>query len=91
MADVYVTLVLMPTGPDVDTAKIAEDAKRVISTFGGRVTEHAEKPFAFGLKQVEIVFVMPEEKGDLEPLEKELQGVEGVESVQVTRVSRAFG
>ncbi len=91
MADVYVTLQVMPTSPDVSMDTLRDAVSEKITAFGGRVTEHAVKPFAFGLQSLEIVFVMPEEKGDLEPLEKDIAGLGDVESVQVVRVSRAFG
>ncbi len=91
MADVYVTLQVMPSGPEVDMDGLTQQVSERIQSFDGRVTEHAVKPFAFGLKSLEIIFVMPEEKGDIEPLEKDIKRLEGVESVQVLRVSRAFG
>ncbi|MCD6590009.1 elongation factor 1-beta [Candidatus Woesearchaeota archaeon] len=92
MANVVVTIRIMPTSPDVDLGVIEEEAKKKIREFTG-IDEFRTsiEPIAFGLKALMITFLSPEEKGDTEPLEKELEGIEGVESIQVVDVRRAVG
>ena len=48
-------------------------------------------PIAFGLKALDILFVMDEAKGSTEELEKTVSQIEGVESVEVPDVRRAVG
>lgn len=92
MANVIVTLKIMPVSPDIDLAKIESEAKNKIISFAGegdmRITQ---EPIAFGLKALNILFVMDEKKGSTESLEKEISTIEGVQSVEVTDVRRAVG
>ena len=50
-----------------------------------------EQPIAFGLKALNIIFVMDEAKGSTEPLEDSVSDIEGVQSVEITDVRRAVG
>jgi len=91
MANVVVTLKVMPKGIDVDLKALSELVKEKISAFGGEVGKVEEKPVAFGLRSLIIYFVMPEEKGSTEPLEKEIEMLNDVESVDIVDVRRAIG
>ena len=48
-------------------------------------------PVAFGLKALNVTFVMDEKKGSTDALEADLGVIEGVESVEVTDVRRTIG
>lgn len=92
MANVIVTMKIMPESPDSDLAKIEADAKAKIVAFAGEGDMKAEQePVAFGLNALKILFVMAEDKGSTEELEKEVASVEGVNSVEITDVRRAIG
>ena len=91
MAKVIVTLKIMPESPDIKLDKIQEQAKRIIADFGGDVGKVEEKPIAFGLKALYIIFIMDESKGSTETLEDSVSEIEGVKSVEVTDVRRAVG
>jgi len=91
MADVVVTMKIMPKGVDVNMGELAERIKEKVASFGGEVGKIEEKPVAFGLKSLMVYFVMPEEKGSTEPLEKEISMLDDVESVDVVDVRRAIG
>ena len=92
MANIVVTIKIMPTSPDVDMDKVREAAVQKIVGFAGEgEVKHELKPVAFGISALELMFVMSEEKGDLEPLEKDLATIEGVESVTTTDVRRTLG
>ena len=70
MTQVIITLKIMPESPEVDLAKITEQAKNKINDFAGSGDmKIEEKPVAFGLKAINIIFVMDESKGSTEPLE----------------------
>jgi elongation factor 1-beta len=92
MAQVVVTLKIMPESVEVDLNKIKEQAKNKIIDFAGAGDmKIEEQPIAFGLKALTITFVMDEAKGSTEPIEESLLDIEGVQSVEVTDVRRAIG
>ncbi len=81
----------MPDSPEADLDEIESRAKQMIEDFDANVSSTEHNPVAFGLKAVEIILSMDEDKGDTEDLEKEIEGIEEVQSVQVTDVRRAIG
>lgn len=91
MAQVIVTLKIMPESPDVDLDAIKEKVSEFVDQFGGEVGKTEEEPVAFGLKALKIIFVMEESKGSTEELEKQVAELEDVSSVDVTDVRRALG
>ncbi len=92
MANVIITMKIMPISPETDLSKIEEAAKAKISAFAGEGDMKTEQePVAFGLKALKILFVMDESKGSTEELEKDVATIEGINSVEVTDVRRAIG
>jgi elongation factor 1-beta len=91
MADVIITLKIMPESHDVDLKGVEEKARKLISDFGGEVGKVEIEPIAFGLNALKLVFVMDESKGDTESLEKDISELAGVVSVDVVDVRRAIG
>lgn len=92
MANVVVSLRIMPQNPSIDLSKIEAEAKSEIISFcsSEEFKTHVE-PIAFGLKALNILFVMDESVGSTENLENKIGQIEGVESVEVTDVRRAIG
>jgi elongation factor 1-beta len=91
MAQVIVSMRIMPSGPDADLKAIEDKANSAIKKFGGEVGKVVIQPIAFGLKAINMIFVMDEKKGDTEPLEKQVSHIPDVNSVEVTDVRRAVG
>ena len=92
MTQVVVTLKIMPASPDIDLSKITEEIKNKITDFAGPGDMKVEeKPIAFGLKALNMIFVMDEAKGSTDSLEDSISDIEGVQSVEVTDVRRAVG
>ena len=92
MARIVVTMRIMPTSPEADLGHIQEETKKHISSFASTATFKVEqKEVAFGLKAVQISFMMDENKGSTESLEKEIASVDGVNSVEVIDVRRTIG
>ncbi|MBS3166661.1 elongation factor 1-beta [Candidatus Woesearchaeota archaeon] len=91
MAQVIVTLSIMPSSPDDDLDAIEESAKEKIKAFDGELAKSERKPVAFGLKSIELIFTMDEKKGSTDELESEISQIENVNSVSVTDVRRMFG
>ncbi len=91
MAQVVVTMKIMPDGVDVDLTPIETEAKQAILAFGGEVGKVDIEPIAFGLKALNLIFVMDEAKGATDELEDQVRNIEGVNSVEITDVRRAIG
>lgn len=92
MAQVVVTLRIMPQSPDIDLKGLEKKAKEEIVKFCDSMEFKTEiHPVAFGLKALVIFFVMDESKGSTEELENKIRLLEGVESVEVPDVRRAVG
>ena len=92
MARVVVTFRIMPQSPNVDLSNIENQAKKEIVEFcNAEEFKTKIEPIAFGLKALNIIFVMDESKGSTEELENKVSRIEGVESVEVTDVRRAIG
>jgi elongation factor 1-beta len=91
MAQVIITIKLMPASPEVDLKKVEENAVKEIKAFGGNIGKIEHEPIAFGLKAVLISFFSDESKSNLDPLEDALKKIKDVESVETIEVRRALG
>jgi len=92
MANVIISLKIMPVSPETDLDQVETVAKEKIVAFAGEGDLKSEQePVAFGLKAIKIIFVSDEAKGATDDLEKEISEIEGVNSVEVTDVRRAIG
>jgi elongation factor 1-beta len=91
MASVVVTLKIMPISPETDLEDLETKATEQITNFGGEVGKSEQIPVAFGLKSLNLTFVMDEDKGSTEELEKHIQEFEAVNSVEVIDVRRTIG
>lgn len=92
MAQVVVTLKIMPESPETDLKEIEEKAKILIQNFTGEDQIKTEiEPIAFGLRALKLTFVMDESIGSTEELENEIKEIKEVSSVEVVDVRRAVG
>ena len=92
MAKVILTMKIMPENPDVDLEMVYSQAESLINNYTDTVEIKKEvEPVAFGLKALKVIFVMDEEKGSPDDLEKQLTDIEGVQSVELVDVRRAVG
>ena len=92
MANVIITLKIMPESPDVDLEELETQIKEKIAAFSGETQTKTEiEPIAFGLKALKIIFVTDEAKGSTDELEKDIETMETVNSVEVSDVRRAVG
>ncbi len=92
MANVIITVKIMPESPESDLAKVEEEAKKLIADFAGEgETKTSIEPVAFGLKAVNIIFIMDESKGSPDPVAEKIAELEGVNSAEITDVRRAIG
>lgn len=91
MASVVVTMKIMPESPETNLDSITQEVTKLVSAFGGTVGKTETHPVAFGIKSLNIVFVMNEDIGSTDALETDAAKIEGVQSVDVTDVRRALG
>lgn len=92
MAQIVVTLRIMPESPEVDLHRVESDAKSEIKNFcHTQQFKTSIEPVAFGLNVLNIIFTMDESIGSTEELEKNIQTIDGVNSVEVSDVRRAVG
>jgi len=82
----------MPQNIDIDLAHLEVKVKKEIVDFcGAKEFKTQIQPIAFGLNALNMIFVMEENIGSTEELEKKISQIEGIESVEVTDVRRAVG
>ena len=92
MAKVIITIKIMPEDPSIDLIKLQSDCEKEIINFEGKIEKTNVEPIAFGLKAINIIFRMDENKGSPDPLEELIvKNVKGVNSAKVTEVRRALG
>ena len=91
MADVLITLKIMPHDLDVNLEDLAIKIIKKIESYGGKIKGKEFQPVAFGLKAVIIKFYIDEAKGWADENEEELKNINGVSSVSVEEVRRAVG
>ena len=92
MARVVVTLRIMPQTTEIDLSDLETKAKKEIVAFCNSEEFKTQiVPVAFGLKALNILFVMEENIGTTDKLETTISQISGVESVEVTDVRRAVG
>jgi len=91
MADVIVTMKVMPESPEIDLRSLQDQVSQLVKEFGGEVGKIEEEPVGFGLVALKFFFVMAESLGSTEDLEEKVQALEGINSVEITDVRRAIG
>jgi elongation factor 1-beta len=88
MGKVAATYNLMPEGPEIDMEILKARMPGLVPE-GVTILKSEVKPFAFGLKILDITFLMNDSEGIMDKLEEKLrafEGIQGVESTQVTLV-----
>ena len=88
MAEAIITLKIMPESPDVNLDNLELKAKEKIIHF---VREDATmkvsvEPVAFGLKAINIIFVMDEALGSPDPLAEEIEKFEEEAQKSATKI-----
>lgn len=92
MGTAIATLRIMPESPDIDLNNIEQQALKLITEFSDNRQKKVDiQQVAFGLKSINITFLMDENKGDMEPLEKKISDIEGVQSVECIDIRRIIG
>ncbi len=85
MAEVLVTLRVMPRSVDVDLDKLEQKIKEAISP--DRIQRN---PIAFGIVAFNVIKIIPDEAKELELLENKLKNIQEVGEVEVTEITRSL-
>jgi len=85
MAEVLVTIKIMPSDADVDMDVLAS---RMGKVDGGRLNNVQKEPIAFGLVALVASYVVEDQEGGTENLENSLKEIDGIGNVDVTGVTR---
>jgi elongation factor 1-beta len=91
MADVVITLKVMPDSPEIDLKAVQDKVGHLVKEFGGEVGKIEEEPVGFGLVALKFYFVMSEDLGSTDDLEEKISQMKEVGNVEVTDVRRAIG
>ena len=96
MANVIVTLKIMPSAPEVDLDALFKEVCKKVVHFVDEKHKTSEmkkeiEPIGYGLKALKVLFVMDENVGTTDKLEAEIKTLKGTESVEATDVRRAIG
>jgi len=93
MADVILTIKIMPENPEINLEdleiKVKSEIKKFINEDSDMKTEI--EPVAFGLNALKIIFVMDESIGSPDPLAETIEKFEEVASAEIVDVRRALG
>jgi len=86
MGKVAATFNVMPEDTSVDMEALKNKMPEIVPK--GVTPYKAEvKPFAFGLKVLEITFLMDDTEGIMEQLEEKLRSIPGIQGVETTQVT----
>jgi elongation factor 1-beta len=92
MANVIITLKIMPESIHADLNEIEKKVLKEIKKFAGETETKSEiELVAFGLKALKLIFVMDEDKGSTEALENKINKIKNINSIEVVDVRRAIG
>ena len=91
MAQIIVTLKIMPESPDVELESLVAPVTEAISAEGGSVSAHEQEPIGFGIKALLITFSRDEGLGNLDGIEERVNALAGIENCESVNVRRALG
>lgn len=91
MADVIITFRVLPQDVNVNLNDLKDKIINKIEKFDGKIGEVKLEPFAFGLKSLNIIFILDESKGGTDLLESEIKKIKGVSNIEVVDVRRSIG
>jgi len=77
---------LMPEGPEVPVDEVRERIASIVPE-NVTVSDAQIKPLAFGLKIIQVTFIMDDAEGIVDRLEETLQGLEGIQNVETISIT----
>lgn len=83
MAEVVVTLRVMPDSVEADLDIIESQIKTIV-----KPEKIHREPIAFGLVALNVVKIIPDASGELEAVENKIRSIKNIGEVEVMEVSR---
>jgi translation elongation factor aEF-1 beta len=83
MGQVAATFTILPEETTFDMEGLKDRIPSILPE-GAKPYNAEVKPFAFGLKMLEIVVIMDDANNVMEALEEKLRSIEGIQSVENT-------
>ncbi len=87
MARVIIVTELMPEDPSTDLNELIGKIRQSLPE-GFELKDFETKPVAFGLSLIKAMFVVPEQEGASETLEKILNRFDEIQEVNIVAVTR---
>ena len=85
MAEVLITLKIMPKSPDVDMDALSS---RIGEAPSGRLNKVEQEPIAFGLVALIASYVVEDSEGTADNLENAIREMDDVQSAEVVGITR---
>lgn len=85
MAEVMVTVKIMPESPEVDMDSLSSHIGEID---GGRLNNVEREPIAFGLVALLASYVVEDKEGTADNLENAIREIDDVQSAEVVEVTR---
>ena len=79
----------MPESPEVNLEEKIKEIKEIVSKYG-EFGGTKIIPIAFGLKALNVFFIVSEDKENLEDITKEINKINGVENTEIIDIRRDF-
>jgi len=92
MAQVIVTIKIMPESPEVSLEDLKSEVESKIKKFAENTPVRFEElPIGFGLSSLNVTFSMDEAGESTDKLEEDLKRIEGISNAEVVDMRRALG
>ena len=91
MAEVIVEMRVTLENSDVAPETTEEKIKEIITSDEGRVQKSEIIPYVFGLKAINISFILPEKDGGTDEIETQIKNTENVGNLEILHLSRTLG
>jgi elongation factor 1-beta len=86
MGTVAATYTLMPEDTEFDFNALTDKLAEIVPS-NVKVAKADILPMAYGLKKMEVVFVMNDAEGLIDKLEDSLRGIPGIQNVETEQVT----
>lgn len=87
MGEVFLKYRIMPDGADTDLDALQQSLKDALPAFAS-IQNCEAKPFAFGMKALEVGFVVEDDEGNNDKVEEAINSVEAVQGVELLEMGR---
>jgi len=91
MADVIIKTRITIENPDTNPEQTQEKIKQIIEKEQGKIHQTEIKPYVFGLKAIELTFIIPEKDGGTDKIEEEIKKIPEIGNLEILQISRTLG